>query len=76
MEITLIFPHQLFKNHPAVAKGREIQLIEDPLFIGDYTPFFLRNPRLSMMARSWQKMSPEKQAAHRSAADGFLERLG
>ena len=45
-------------------------------FIGDYTPFFLRNPRLSMMARSWEKMTPEKKAAHRSAADGFLNGLG
>ncbi len=45
-------------------------------FIGDYTPFFLRNPRLSMMARSWEKMTPEKQAAHRKAADGFLAGLG
>jgi deoxyribodipyrimidine photolyase-related protein len=44
-------------------------------FIGDYTPFFLKNPRLSMMARSWEKMSPEKQAAHRDAADGFLAQM-
>ncbi len=41
-------------------------------FIGDHTPFFLKNPRLSMMARNWEKMSAEKQAAHRDAADGFL----
>ncbi len=44
-------------------------------FIGDHTPFFLRNPRLSMMARSWEKMTPEKQDAHRTAADGFLAGL-
>ena len=41
-------------------------------FIGDYQPFFLKNPRLSMMARSWEKMSADKQASHREAADGFL----
>ena len=45
-------------------------------FIGDHTPFFLKNPRLSMMARSWEKMGAEKQAAHRDAADGFLAGLG
>jgi deoxyribodipyrimidine photolyase-related protein len=45
-------------------------------FIGDHTPFFLKNPRLSMMARNWEKMSAEKQQAHRDAADGFLARLG
>ena len=33
--VTLIFPHQLFKNHPAVNKFRVIYLIEDPLFFGD-----------------------------------------
>lgn len=42
-------------------------------FIADYQEFFLSNPRLSMMARTWQKMTPEKQAAHRSAAEGFLK---
>ena len=45
-------------------------------FIGDHTPFFLKNPRLSMMARSWEKMTPEKQESHRDAADGFLAGLG
>ena len=44
-------------------------------FIGDYTPFFLKNPRLSMMARNWQKQSPAKQDAHRQAADDFLTTL-
>ncbi len=44
-------------------------------FIGDHLPFFLKNPRLSMMARNWEKQSAEKQAAHRAAADGFLKGL-
>ncbi len=34
-EIALIFPHQLFKNHPALNKNRVVYLIEDPLFFGD-----------------------------------------
>jgi len=33
--VTLIFPHQLFKDHPALNKSRVIYLIEDPLFFGD-----------------------------------------
>ena len=41
-------------------------------FIGDHLPFFLSNPRLSMMARNWEKLAPAKQAAHRRAANGFL----
>ncbi len=32
---TLIFPHQLFPNHPAIQSGRPIFLIEDPLFFGN-----------------------------------------
>lgn len=32
---TLIFPHQLFENHPALAKGRPIYLAEDPLMFGN-----------------------------------------
>jgi hypothetical protein len=44
-------------------------------FIGDYTPFFRKNPRLSMMARSWEKQSPEKQEGHRKIADDFLANL-
>jgi deoxyribodipyrimidine photolyase-related protein len=38
MEVALIFPHQLFKQHPALAKGREVYLIEDHLFFTQY-PF-------------------------------------
>ncbi len=34
-EVTLIFPHQLFKQHPALDKNRKVFLIEDPLFFGD-----------------------------------------
>lgn len=34
MEITLVFPHQLFADHPAIQKGRAVALIEDPLLFG------------------------------------------
>ncbi|HCQ80928.1 MAG TPA: cryptochrome/photolyase family protein, partial [Verrucomicrobiales bacterium] len=32
--IALVFPHQLFQNHPALEQDRPILLIEDPLFFG------------------------------------------
>lgn len=35
VEATLIFPHQLFKENPALDKNRKVFLIEDPLFFGD-----------------------------------------
>ena len=38
MEITLIFPHQLYAQHPAIEKGRSVYLLEDPLYFTQY-PF-------------------------------------
>jgi len=34
VEISLIYPHQLFADHPALQQGRPVALIEDPLFFG------------------------------------------
>ena len=34
MEITIVFPHQLFAEHPAITAGLPVALIEDPLFFG------------------------------------------
>lgn len=36
MQVTLIFPHQLFKEHPAIKKGQVIYLIEEELFFTQY----------------------------------------
>lgn len=33
--VVLIFPHQLFENHPALARDRRVLLVEDTLFFGD-----------------------------------------
>ncbi len=35
-EVTLIFPHQLFADHPAVETGRPIYLVEEELFFNQY----------------------------------------
>lgn len=34
MELSLVFPHQLFEHHPAIGPGRAVALIEDPLLFG------------------------------------------
>jgi len=44
-------------------------------FIADYLPFFEENHRLSMMARTWAKLSTDKQSSHRAAAEKFLASL-
>ncbi len=36
MELTIIFPNQLFEEHPAVKKGRDVLLAEDRLFFNDF----------------------------------------
>jgi deoxyribodipyrimidine photolyase-related protein len=35
-ETTIIFPHQLFHQHPAVKTGRNIYLVEETLFFNQY----------------------------------------
>ena len=35
-EITIIFPHQLFKAHPAIERGRPVYLVEEFLFFNQY----------------------------------------
>lgn len=32
MEITLVFPHQLYHDHPAISPGRPVMIVEEPLF--------------------------------------------
>ena len=34
MEVTIVYPHQLFAEHPSLQPGRPVALIEDPLFFG------------------------------------------
>ena len=35
--ITLIFPHQLFEQHPAIAADRDIFLVEEDLFFNQFS---------------------------------------
>jgi deoxyribodipyrimidine photolyase-related protein len=34
--VTLVFPHQLFEDHPAIRKDRQVYLIEEELFFNQY----------------------------------------
>ncbi len=44
-------------------------------FIGDNLEFFKKNPRLSMMARTFEKMDPTKKKHLRKAADQLIQQL-
>ena len=37
MESVLIFPHQLFLNHPSLKKNRPVLLVEDPIFFSAFS---------------------------------------
>lgn len=62
LSITLIFPHQLFENHPAVEKGRSIYLIEDPLFFGNDPKYPVR-------------FHKQKLVLHRASMQAYAEEL-
>lgn len=44
-------------------------------FMDVHRGFFIKNPRLSMLVRTFDKMAPEKRAAHLEGAGRFLESL-
>jgi len=58
---TLIFPHQLFENHPAIADGRSIYLAEDPLFFGNDSryPVAFHKQKLVLHRASMQAYTDE-----------------
>ena len=60
MTIALIFPHQLFAQHPLI-QADEFHLIEDPLFFGDY-----RYPA---------KFHKQKLVLHRASMQAFADQL-
>lgn len=44
-------------------------------FMHEHRSFFLKNPRLGMLVGTFDKMSPEKQAAHLQKANNYLKSL-
>ena len=62
MEITLIYPHQLFAAHPGLAPGRPVVLLEDPLLIGT-------DPQWPL------QLHPQKLLLHRHSTEAYIKRL-
>lgn len=66
-EATLIFPNQLFENHPGVADGRSIYLVEDPLIFGndERYPVAFHKQKLVLHRASMQAYTDElREAGH------------
>lgn len=53
-ECTIIFPHQLFKGHPAVQKGRAVIMVEEWLFFSQY-PFHKHKIILHRASMQWYR---------------------
>jgi len=62
MDLALVFPHQLFDPHPATSPGREVLLLEDPLFFGADKRWPLR-------------LHVQKLVLHRASLTAFAEVL-
>ena len=86
MDLTLVYPHQLFASHPAVKLGRPIALIEDPLLFGTdpHWPCRIHRQRALLHRCSMQRYAERLRsqghevhlALHHEAADtaGHLKR--
>jgi deoxyribodipyrimidine photolyase-related protein len=63
---SIIFPHQLFKDHPAIQKENPVYFIEDSLFFGDkHYPAHFHEQKLVLHRASM------KQFANKLKEDGF-----
>lgn len=64
-QVTLVYPHQLFREHPAVFAGRPVYLIEDPLFFGNdpHWPAAMHRQKLVLHRASMKTYERELKAA-------------
>ena len=61
-DLTLVFPHQLFDDHPAISPERPVALIEDSLFLGSDPTWPIR-------------MHQQKVVLHRASMRAYANRL-
>jgi deoxyribodipyrimidine photolyase-related protein len=71
METTLVFPHQLYKQHRAIGKGRLVWLIEDELY---FTQYRFHRQKIVLHRASMKYYEQElKRAGHDVSYIGFSE---
>ncbi len=64
-QAALIYPHQLFERHPALAAGRRVLLVEDPLFFGDARyPARFHRMKLALHRASMKRYQAEQLREH------------
>lgn len=66
MEVALVYPHQLFGQHPALEEGRRIYLIEDPLFFGNdpHWPMAVHQQRLVLHRAAMKAWAEKREDCH------------
>ena len=64
MELSLVFPHQLFAPHPALKPGRRVLLLEEPLLFGtdSHWPLRLHAQKLVLHRASMTHWMHERRA--------------
>lgn len=86
-EAALIFPHQLFARHPAVAEDRSVWLVEDALFFSDERyPAAFHRQKLMLHRAAMKRYAAETLAGFRvqyvdyqhvrAGMEALFERLG
>jgi deoxyribodipyrimidine photolyase-related protein len=58
MQVALVYPHQLYENHPAVAASESCLLVEDPLF---FTQFAFHRQKLLLHRASMKEFAARLQ---------------
>ena len=61
MEVSLVFPHQLFEDHPALSTDRPVWLLEDSLMFGrdSHWPLDLHRKKLILHRASMKSYQAE-----------------
>ncbi|MFM2199442.1 MAG: hypothetical protein RLZZ505_2874, partial [Verrucomicrobiota bacterium] len=86
MSAALVFPHQLFAEHPAIEHGRPVFLAEDPLFFGNdkHHPVAFHKQKLVLHRASMRAYADELRslghhveitASYQNALPADLDRL-
>ena len=69
--LTLVFPHQLFADHPAISKGRPTAVVEDSLFFGDpHHPLEFHKAKLVLHRASMKAFAESHGASYHDYSPG------
>jgi deoxyribodipyrimidine photolyase-related protein len=69
--LTLVFPHQLFAEHPAISEDRPVAVVEDSLFFGDpHYPLRFHKAKLVLHRASMKAFAKRHGASYHDHAAG------